>query len=163
MPNNQEYKSGFLLNGNVTFSAENITILKTEDLKTAKYGNETFVPTFVRKENGNGVLALNVVNDIERNIDGKTEGSTFVKDLRPLHPFEAYMTTTASTRSIGIDEGMATGIIELIWALSDDSRLRIYNLNGQLIKIEEGRSLEEVKKELPAGVYIVNGKKTIIR
>ena len=73
------------------------------------------------------------------------------------------MTSTSSTRSIGIDEGMATGIIELISALSDEGDLRIYNLNGQLIKIEEGRSLDEVMRELPAGVYIVNGKKMIIR
>ena len=163
MPNNDEYKSGFLLNGKVTFSAENVSVAKTENLSIANYSDRTFVPTFASLEKSNDVLALNVVNDIERVTGGSTEGSTFERNLRPIHPFEAYMTSTSSTRSIGIDEGMATGIIELISALSDEGDLRIYNLNGQLIKIEEGRSLDEVMRELPAGVYIVNGKKMIIR
>ena len=163
MPNNDEYKSGFLLNGRVTFSAENVNVAKTEDLSIANYSDRTFVPTFASLEKSNDMLALNVVNDIERVTGASTEGSTFERNLRPVHPFEAYMTSTSSTRSIGIDEGMATGIIELITALSDEVDLRIYNLNGQLIKIEEGRSLDEVMRELPAGIYIVNGKKTMIR
>lgn len=163
MPYNDEYKAGFLLNGRVTFSAENVNIPKTENLSTVNYSDRTFVPTFSSIEKSNDVLALNVVNDIERVIGGSTEGSTFERNLRPVHPFEAYMTSTSSTRSIAIDEGMATGIIELISALSDEGDLRIYNLNGQLIKIEEGRSMDEVIRELPAGVYIVNGKKMIIR
>lgn len=163
MPNNDEYKAGFLLNGSVTFSAENVTVAKTENLSIANYSDRTFVPTFASLKKSNDVLALNVVNDIERVTGGSTEGSTFERNLRPIHPFEAYMTSTSSTRSIGIDEGMATGIIELITALSDECVLRIYNLNGQLIKIEEGRSLEEVMKNLPAGIYIVNGKKMIVR
>ena len=163
MPYNDEYKAGFLLNGRVTFSAENVNIPKTENLSTVNYSDRTFVPTFSGMEKSNDVLALNVVNDIERVTGGSTEGSMFERNLRPVHPFEAYMTSTSSTRSIAIDEGMATGIIELINTLSDESDLRIYNLNGQLIKVEEGRSLDEVMRELPAGVYIVNGKKMIIR
>ncbi len=163
MPNNPEYKSGFLLNGRITFSAENVNVPKTDNLTIANYSDRTFVPTFSNMEKSNNALALNVVNDIERVTGGSTEGSMFERNLRPLHPFEAYMTSTSSTRSIAIDEGMATGIIELISALSDESVLRIYNLKGQLMKIEEGRSQEEVLKNLPAGVYIVNGNKIIIR
>ncbi len=163
MPNNPDYKSGFLLNGRVTFSAENVNVPKTENLTIANYSDRTFIPTFSSMEKSNDALVLNVVNDIERVTGGSTEGSAFERNLRPVHPFEAYMTSTSSTRSIGIDEGMATGIIELISALSDESVLRIHNLNGQLIKIEEGRSLDEVMKSLPASVYIVNGKKMIIR
>ena len=163
MPNNQQYIAGFLLNGRVTFSAENVSVAKTENLSTTNYSDRTFVPTFSEIEKSNDVLPLNVVNDIERVTGGSTEGSTFERNLRPVHPFEAYMTSTSSTRSIGIDEGMMTGIIELTSALSDEGVLRIYNLNGQLIKIEEGRSMEEAMKNLPAGVYIVNGKKMIIR
>ena len=163
MPNNQQYIAGFLLNGRVTFSSENVNVPKTENLTIANYSDRTFVPSFSSMEKSNDVLALNVVNDIERVTGGSIEGSTFERNLRPVHPFEAYMTSTSSTRSIGIDEGMATGIIELISALSDEGVLRIYNLNGQLVKIEEGRSLDEVMKSLPAGVYVVNGKKVIIK
>ena len=163
MPNNQQYIAGFLLNGRVTFSAENVNVPKTENLTIANYSDRTFVPAFSSMEESNNVLALNVVNDIERVTGGSIEGSTFERNLRPVHPFEAYMTSTSSTRSIGIDEGMATGIIELISALSDEGVLRIYNLNGQLIKIEEGRSLEDAVRNLPAGIYVVNGKKVIIK
>jgi hypothetical protein len=163
MPNNQQYIAGFLLNGRVTFSAENVNVPKTENLTIANYSDRTFVPAFSSMEESNNVLALNVVNDIERVTGGSIEGSTFERNLRPVHPFEAYMTLTSSTRSIGIGEGMATGIMELISVLSDEGILRIYNLNGQLIKIEEGRSLEDAVRNLPAGIYVVNGKKVIIK
>ena len=163
MPYNTDYKLGYLLNGNVTFTSENVIIDKTENLNTANYNNRSFIPTYSNIGIGNSVYALNVVNDIERKTDGATEGSTFVLDLRPVHPFEAYMKTAASTRSIGIDEGMATGIMELINAVSDDSCLRIYNLNGQLIKIEECRKLKKVVRELPTGIYVVNGQKILIK
>ena len=163
MPNNPEYKSEFRMNGNVAFFAENVTIAKTENLQTASYNDRTFVPTYSNLEIGNGAYTLNVVNAFVNSLGGATEGSRFILDLRPVHPFEAYMTTTSSTRSIGIDEGMATGIIDLISALSDEGVLRIYNLKGQLMKIEEGRNQQEVLKNLPAGVYIVNGQKIIIK
>lgn len=163
MPNNPEYKSGFLLNGSVTFLSENVAIAKTGVLNKAYYSDRTFVPSFSNLEKASNMLALNVLNDIESKTGGSIEGSSFISDLRPVHPFEAYMTTTSSTRSISINEGMATGIIELISAISDEDVLRIYNLNGQLIKIEEEMSMDEVTRELPAGVYIVNGKKMIIR
>ena len=158
MPNNPDYKSGFILNGNVTFSAEYVTIPKTEDINTSKFNNRTFMPTFVNQAKDYGIYALNVINDIEHNTYGSTEGSCFVSDLRPVHPFEAYMTTTSSTRSIGIDEGMATGILELIREIPDEGNIRIYNLNGQIVKTARGKSIEEVVRELPSGVYIINGK-----
>jgi hypothetical protein len=161
MPNNPEYKSEFRMNGNVAFLAENVTIAKTENLQTANYSDRSFIPSYSNFGIGNGAYTLNVVNEFVNSLGGATEGSRFILDLRPVHPFEAYMTTTSSTRSIGIDEGMATGIIDLISALSDEGILRIYNLKGQLMKIEEGRSQEEVMKNLPAGVYVVNGQKII--
>lgn len=163
MPNNPEYKSEFRMNGNVAFLAENVTIAKTENLQTANYSDRSFIPSYSNLGIGNGAYTLNVVNEFINSIGGATEGSRFILDLRPVHPFEAYMTSTSSTRSIGIDEGMMTGIIELTSALSDEGDLRIYNLNGQLIKIEEGRSQDEVVKELPAGVYVVNGHIIIIK
>lgn len=162
MPNHQNYKSDFRLSGSVTFSAENITVSKSDDYQTGSYNGNTFVPNFANIDNS-GYYTLNVNNDYVTYSGGSAEGSRFVVNLRPVHPFEAYMTSTSSTRSIGIDEGMATGIMELISAISDDGVLKIYNLNGQLVKIEEGGCLDEVMKNLPAGVYIVNGKKMIIR
>ena len=48
--------------------------------------------------------------------------------------------------------------------MTDDGKtIRVYNLGGQLLKTEEKKSLDEVKALLRAGVYIINGKKVIIR
>jgi len=147
MPNNQEYKAGFQLNGCVTFSAENVKVHKTDNLHPAVFESKTFVPNFALKESD--VYVLNVVNDLEQNRGDATEGSTFIWNLRPVHPFEAYMTTTQATRSIPIDDAMPTGIDCLV--LTNDGSEEWYDLQGRRVK------------QPAKGVYIRNSKKLIIR
>lgn len=159
MPNNEGYKTEFLLNGKVTFSAENIVVRKTEVETSASYKGRTFVPTFSEVGMGDGAYALNVSNDYEMNVSGVTDGSRFVLNLRRVHPFEAYMkTSSAKTRAIDISDGM--GVTD-----SDDEQeiIRIYNLKGQMMKTEQKKSVEEMKCSLPAGVYIINGKKMMVK
>ena len=165
MPNHSYYKPEFRLNGNVTFSAENITIPTSENLHTTNYNGRTFIPNYMN-QSSNSYFALNVNNDyVSYNGDKKEEGSKFLigQDYpREIHPFEAYMTSASQTRSyIAIVDDMTTGIGDITEIMVDEKIVRVYNLNGQLIKIEEGRSLEEVMKNLPVGVYIVNGKKIV--
>ena len=163
MPNNPDYKAEFRLSGNITFSAENVTVKKSDNLQTGNYGGNTFTPNFSNTDNS-GFLALNVNNDYVSYSGGSAEGSTFVVNLRAVHPFEAYMTSTSKTRStISINGDMATGIEDMSVLIDESKGLRIYNLKGQLIKVEQDKSLEEVRRSLPAGVYIVNGKKLIIK
>jgi len=163
MPNNPDYKAEFRLSGNITFSAENVTVKKSDNLQTGNYGGNTFTPNFFNTDNS-GYLALNVNNDYVSYSGGSAEGSTFVVNLRLVHPFEAYMTSTSKTRStISINGDMATGIEDMSVLIDESKGLRIYNLKGQLIKVEQDKSLEEVRRSLPAGVYIVNGKKLIIK
>lgn len=163
MPNNQDYKSEFRLSGNITFSSENVTVKKSDNLQTGNYGGNTFTPNFSNSDNS-GYLTLNVNNDYVSYSGGSAEGSTFVVNLRPVHPFEAYMTSTSKTRStISINGDMATGIEDMSVLMDESMGLRIYNLKGQLIKVEQDKSLDEVRRSLPAGVYIINGKKLIIK
>lgn len=163
MPNNPDYKAEFRLSGNITFSAENVTVKKSDNLQTGNYGGNTFTPNFSNTDNS-GYLALNVNNDYVSYSGGSAEGSTFVVNLRPVHPFEAYMTSTSKTRStISINGDMATGIEDMSVLMDESKGLRIYNLKGQLIKVEQDKSIDEVRRSLPAGVYIVNGKKLIIK
>lgn len=163
MPNNPDYKSEFRLSGNVTFSAENVTVKKTENLEIGSSGGKTLRPNFANEDNS-GCYALNVNNDYVTYNGGSNEGSTFVLNLRPLHPFEAYMTTASnSARSIAISDDMITGIEEITTLLNEQGVVRVYNLQGQQLKIEAGKSIEDVKRLLPAGVYIINGKKQIIK
>ena len=152
MPNHPRYDSEWLLKGTVTFAASNVTVNKTEDVNKPTYSDRTFIPCFATKESDAGIYSLNVNNDFEKNTSGMTEGSKFVLNMRKVHPFEAYMTTTtASNRAIGIFDGMSTDIrtIENMDGLYENS---YYDLQGR-------KTIAPTKK----GVYIKNRKKVIIK
>ena len=94
---------------------------------------------------------------------GSDWGSKFSSG-RDVHPFEAYMkTSSGSTRSISISDDMTTGIEEIPVLENVDNTLKVYDLKGQLLIVETGKSIDDVKHLLPAGVYIVSGKKLIIK
>ena len=161
MPNHEKYKADYKLNGNVTFSAANVKIGKTQNYSTSSYGGKTFVPNYSLQTDRN-CLALNVNNDYIT-YQGSDWGSKFSSG-RDVHPFEAYMTTASGARSIAISDDMTTtGIRDIMEMYDEQKGVRVYNLKGQLIKTEDGKSLDQVKKTLPAGVYIVNGQKVIIK
>ena len=163
MPNNQEYKPEYRINGSITFSAEDVTVKKSEDLQTGSYNGNTFIPNFANAENS-GCLALNVNNDYVTYLGGSTEGSRFIVNLRPVYPFEAYMTSATRARQyISINEDMATGI-QIVNELYDNEKIvRVYSLSGQLLLVEENKSIDDIQKLLKAGVYVINGKKVIIK
>ena len=154
MPNNPQYADQYQLVGNVTFSAENITVKTSDNLQQPKYNDRTFAPNFQVKESDRGMYALNVNNDYITNDTGMTEGSKFVMNMRKVHPFEAYMTTSSSNAPECIDvfEVMTTEIHEI---LNDTQGVgnSVYDLQGRRI----------VKDKLTKGVYIVNGHKMIIK
>ena len=151
MPNNPKYDNPWLLKGSVTFESTSVVVEATEDLKTATYSDRTFVPNFSDKAANEGLYALNVINDYVTNNSGMTEGSKFVLNMRQIHPFEAYMTTTSNaSQMFGIFENMTTSIRTVDneeWNISND----VYDL--------QGRKVTGPKK----GVYIKNGKKLIIK
>ena len=162
MPNHTNYKNEFRLNGNITFSAENVKVKASNNLQSTSSGDKMFHPNFVNQEN-TSAYALNVDNNYVDYSGSSNEGSTFVLNLRKVHPFEAYMTSTSKARqTIAIQDNLTTGIREIaeIW---DDKIINVYNLSGQLLMIEENKSLDEIKQLLSTGVYIVNGKKLIIK
>lgn len=155
MPNNSKYKSQFQLAGNVTFAAANVTVGKTENLHTATYSGRTFTPTFSMRENGEGLYALNVNNDFISDNSGMTEGSRFVLNMRKVHPFEAYMTAASQARQFF--EVFETGTEELD-KLNVQQLDYCYDLAGR--KIVNSKSQNS---KMPKGVYIMNGKKIIIK
>ncbi len=163
MPNHTKYKEEYKLNGNVSFSAENVKIRKTENLSTSYSNGKTFIPNFTLQTD-KSYYALNVNNDYIIYNGNIPKGSLFYPGLRDIHPFEAYMTTASGARSIAIaDDMMTTGIRDIMEMLDEQKGVNVYNLKGQLIKTEDCKTLEQVKKTLPAGVYIVNGQKMIIK
>ena len=155
MPNNSQYSSEWLLNGNVTFSATNVTISPTDNMQTATYSSRTFVPNYAVRGADEGLFALNAVNEFVANNSGMTDGSKFVLNMRQVHPFEAYMTSSSNARTyFDIFDDLPTDIREKFIVHSSQF------LTGDRVFDLQGRRVEYPSKK---GVYIVNGKKMIIK
>lgn len=161
MPNNDLYPNDYQLSGRVTFSALNAEVKKSDDIQTATFGNNTFVPAFTNHNAESGYYVLNVNNDFETYQGSANVGGKFILNLRNIHPFEAYLTSTSGTRSIDIFDSMTTGIRDVLDITDSQKTQKVYDLSGRLITI--GTSLESIRQELPAGVYIINNKKMIIK
>jgi hypothetical protein len=166
MPNNSEYAARYNIAGNVIFSAENADVPVSSDLTLGKKGSVTFVPAFIRQDTQNSVWCINKNEEVE----GYAPGSTFVPALRTACPFEAYATNSVlnAPRFITIDElvvqnSQTTGIYDMLtdgrW--SANGMVKVYSLSGKLVKT--GNQLDDVLKSLPKGVYIINGKKNIVK
>ena len=160
LPNNSLYLKDYRIVGKVTFGAKDVEVKATKDLNTVRYSDHTFVPNFANKED-ESILALNVNNDLVR-YTSSDMGSRFVKGLRKVYPFEAYMTTTSNTRSIGVLEDMATAIKTVQSMVNENSQnIKVYDLRGVLVK--SSTSKKDIKSGLKAGVYVVQGQKMIIQ
>ena len=160
LPNNSLYLKDYRIVGKVTFGAKDVEVKATKDLNTIHYSDRTFVPNFTNKEE-ESILALNVNNDLVR-YTSSDMGSRFIKGLRKVYPFEAYMTTTSNTRTIGILEDMTTAIKTVQSMFDEKSQgIRVYDLRGVLVK--SAASMKDIKSGLKAGVYVIQGKKMIIQ
>ena len=159
MPNNSLYKKDYRISGQVTFSAENVEVGVTER-HSAKYGDRTLVPNFTNQKD-ESILALNVDNDIVSNMSSENNGSKFIKGLRAVHPFEAYMTSTSGTRSIDVLDGMTTTVKGIKDMIDEDQSFKVYDIRGIFVK--SGTSMKEVQQGLRTGVYVINGKKVIVK
>ena len=160
MPNNQQYEQQYQIPGIVTFSASDVEVQKSDNLKPASYQGRTFVPNYTNQNNLD-FLALNVSNNYVTNPSKEIAGSKFIRGLRAVHPFEAYMTTTDNTRSIDVMDGMTTAIRGIQMVKDEPSVIKVYDTRGVLLKT--ATSTDDIRSRLKTGVYIVNGKKLIIK
>ena len=160
MPNNIQYEQQYQIPGVVTFSASNVEVQKSDNLKSVSYQGRSFVPTYANKSDDN-YLTLNVNNYYVTNPSKDIAGSKFIRGLRAVHPFEAYMTTTDNTRSIDVMDGLTTAIRGIQMVKDEASTIKVYDTRGVLLKTATG--MDDVRNGLKAGVYIVNGKKMIIK
>ena len=165
MPNHEKYFEDYILAGNVTFSAQNAMVKTSENMTMPTCNDKTFRPCFAKTAQS-GVYAINAVNSWVTNTGGYKEGSVFVEGLRPVLPFEAYMTTNAANAKgiIPIFETQPTAIREIpMQDMRGVKGVKVYNLNGQLVLWSEDMTREEALKRLPAGFYIMNGKKVTVK
>ena len=148
MPNNEVYGNSYILAGSVTFEAYNTTVPVTE-IKTTKKGTHVFTPCFDVVNAASSVYAINKYDQS----NSYPEGSTFLPNYSDVKPFEAYINVPSSTsapRFIPIRED-DTGIENLSPSLSQGEGA-MYDLTGR-----------KVQGELQRGVYIVNGKKVMVK
>lgn len=163
MPNNPEvYSDEFNQKGKVTFEAQNATI-PISQLREATGAGVTLRPTYSLVTHSSDVLAINV----GKAQDGHPEGSVFIADSRDVRPFEAYMLPTETNSRIfavrSLIGGNGVTAIDNVLMKKDNvnnSVVRVYSLSGTLLK--KGKQ-SEVINNLPKGIYIINGKKKIIR
>ncbi|MBQ8463334.1 MAG: chitobiase/beta-hexosaminidase C-terminal domain-containing protein [Prevotella sp.] len=159
MPNNERYATRFRLAGNVTFSATD-TYVPVTSPEPAEKGNVMFVPNFLHRDKEIGILAINLETEGEY-----IPGSAFLDNMRGLRPFEAYARSIGVARqAIRIDDSdlfMPTAIqdVELL-DVSGNAIISVYNLSGNLV-IRGKRS--EVMPKLTNGVYIIDGKKMVVK
>ncbi len=165
-PNNDYYYSDYNLAGKITFSSNNVTVQKSADIKVISGKDKKFVPNYSTLGSSTQIYPLNVQNDYTTHSDYYEEGSTFIQELRTVHPFEAYMTTSSSNakNAFPVFEELPTAIREIpITGFDNAKGLRIYTLQGQLVISSEEMPLDKAMKRLPRGVYIVNGKKMVVK
>ena len=157
MPNNEEhYDQEYNIYGDVKFVGSNVQVKTSNDLVTSQYGQRLFLPNFQYKEADYAILALNVNNQWDK-YDSATylQGSTFIRDLRAIHPFEAYMTFDGSANAPAyiplFDDDVHTGIHDLPHNTGrSQSANTIYSLSGQ--------RLSSFRK----GINIVHGQKVVV-
>ncbi len=159
MPNSEEYPAEYNQNGLVTFSSQNVRVPNTEpsyaQTNIPNVGMVMFVPTFSAQTANNHIYALNV---LEQRGEHK-EGSIFEANYRTVRPFEAYTYHEDGQRpapryiSIGDINSGTTGIEEVRWQMSDGRSDKWYTIDGRRLQ----------QKPTQKGVYILNGRKTIVK
>ena len=156
MPNSDEYSSAFNLYGRVTFSSYDVQVPVTEPVSVSTADSLlTLVPVFQRVAQSADVYALNVGEQRGQYL----EGSVFERNYRDVRPFEAYTlhgVQNPAPRYIPVADlngGSTTGIEDVMAGYSEQTDEQWYDLNGRKL---QGRPTVK-------GVYILNGRKTVVR
>lgn len=191
MPYNEAYPEASNLNGRVTFSAEDANGLEIcnvdKKLQRSECPEFSFVPTYSYLAQHDSIYALNISeNEWDGSYGEYPAGSAFVKNLRGIQPFQAYLISKASAAkapmlySIGGGDGTITGIDSPILtpdqatkAYSKDGVLYIhsnkertiyiYDVTGRTVRILEAVEGENQINGLEKGIYFLEGQKVAVQ
>ena len=151
MPNNELYHSSYNQSGYIEFVGSNIQVATSDQVTTGQHGNKRLVANYQVQEASSSILALNVSNEWHQNTATEKEGSTFIRSLRIVHPFEAYMTVEDSNAPWTIpvfDNDVPTDIVEMERMRNGENE-EWYDLQGRKLQGEPKKN----------GIYLHNGKK----
>ena len=153
MPNNEMYDVSFNQTGNIQFIGTNVEVKASTEMKTGQHGNKRLVANYQTQEPNADIYALNVSNEWSQNTAIEVEGSTFIRSLRSVHPFEAYLTVEGSNAPLAIPvfENLPTGINEKLIVNSEKFATATdwYTIDGRKLQGEPKQN----------GIYIIKGKK----
>lgn len=153
VPNSDEYEDRYNVVGQVTFSADSVTVYATTDMDREVEDDLVLLGSY---EGVSAERAVYALNDEGIYTDGNSymEGSIFVADSRDIRPFEAYVYSNQVVPApyLRIGENVGTGINHSTFNIQRSTE--IYDLMGRRIL-----NIENLK----SGVYIVNGKKVVIK
>ena len=149
MPNNEMYDATYNQTGNIQYIGNNVEVKASDSMTTSQYGNKRLVANYQNQAASNAIYALNVSNDWYQNTATEAEGSTFIRSLRSVHPFEAYMTIEGSAPALIPIFDNATDVRWLMEDVRGTAEDAWYDL--------QGRKLQSEPKQ--KGIYIRNGKK----
>ena len=160
MPNSDEYDPEFNHPGLLRFISSNVTIPATKVDSVWLGDSAQIAPTFLNIEAAPDIYVLNVGDSIMNH----REGSIFISNYRSARPFEVYTihepraneTNTFGSRIISLSSlfggNGTTGIIDAMKTTEPNGE-RWYDMNGRRLQGKAARK----------GIYILNGKKVVIK
>jgi len=167
MPNNDYYHPDYNVAGDITFSSTYATVYKSStSYSSSIYDSRQFLPSFVSLTKDNYIYNINS-GSTSSETGYETPGSAFIKKLRNVRSFEGYIYTTSSNaRMFAInlnDSNETAGIMETAVDGTYNGETSVYDLRGRLFVKVRTDDLEVSLKQLPEGVYIVNGQKRVVK
>ncbi len=165
MPNSPNYADDYILAGNVTFTATN-TYVEADMARSAMKGSLTFAPAMQRQEKSENVLAINLEDYTDDDQVFHRSGSAFVPNMRMVRPFEAYAVAGgAGARSLDLNSylwGDVTDMmrIEMDKLIDIAKNRRIFDLSGRRVSETSVKNKAKLDHQR---IYIINGKKTVVK
>lgn len=160
MPNSDEYEPEFNHAGWITFASANVTVPVTKVESVWLGDSAQIVPTFQNIEASPDIYVLNVGDSIM----DQTEGSIFISNYRSARPFEVYTfheprsneTNIFGSRIISLSSlfgGNGTTGVNDAMKTAEPNGETWYDMNGRRLQGKPARK----------GIYILNGKKVVIK
>ena len=166
MPNHASYADDYILAGKVTFSSAEVYV-DADQANIVTKGSIEFIPSFQRIAPANDIMNINLNDCTDNEGYAHVNGSAFIPGLREVRPFEAYALDhslqSAALRIGDLMDWNATDIhnAEMKALEQMGEHEGIFDVTGRKISNSE----MELRREriLEPGIYIINGKKIVVK